>query len=295
MDAESEKLKEAKEKVENEDGGNVGGMEDSKLDSKESLLTIKLTMACPQGELCAFRHGHIEGLSSVGDFVHFNKFCHFCPHFEERCPFTQKGCINHKRFLHPCKESTNCPYLFFLPQDADGVSRYNEHMSHFYHFCHMMGKCPLIQNAVHRAHFRHTPEMNISLHLPSFAAEPVMPQAIASRPSRDSVVNDPKGCDTCGKRAMFYDRLFCSHILCKECKDRNLTCAACMMIQTLLSEPAKLEQKACDTCHGNVQQYIVQNDCDHVACYKCLELWRECRPCERERQRVMAEERRAHS
>jgi len=260
---------------------------------KQSLLTLKLVMACPQGELCAQRQGHIEGLKSVGDHIHFEQFSHFCPHFADRCLFLQKDDLLHRNFMHPCKEGTNCPFLYFLPQDPVSVERYNEHMRKYYHFCHMMGRCPMLQNAIHRAHFRHTPEMNISLHLPSSSSAPILlSNQNRSEEKRDEkkemglhpMLQDPKTCDTCGKISFNYDRLFCSHIFCEDCKEKKLTCAACMVIQELLNEPPKIERVQCPSCNTQVQHFITKDPCGHICCLKCLEASDNCRACRRERE-----------
>lgn len=284
-----------------------GGLHPNIYNDQTQYIYIGVT--CPRGDLCPIRQSHIHNRNLYDNHPHLShlqQVRHFCPYFEDVCPLVQKREI-HSKFLHPCKDGVNCPYLFFVPTTFNDISQYNKHISEYYHFCHLMGKCPLLQNVVHRAQFRHTPDININLHIPDEPLPVPIKEEVENKDMVEVYIHK-KCCDTCGKLSAKYNTLFCSHIMCYNCENTGKKCTLCITIRDLLSDSPQhiqehkfsfereQEQVAqCATCNISTPFFVPQNGCGHIVCLKCLGTYESCQPCREERiDREIKEEHKRH-
>lgn len=167
-------------------------------------------MACPNGDLCPILQGHIEGLSSIADSLHLDKYAHFCSYRYTDCPFVgiRDRAKNHHFVRHPCTMGSSCPFL----QDEVDMESFNNHIKLFYHQCPMMEECPLINDRYHKGSYSHK-EIKVK--------------------SKNNYT-----CGTCYRCVRFCRRLFCNHYMCDQCQKDRFQCEPCLQIlQNIDREP----------------------------------------------------------
>jgi hypothetical protein len=188
-------------------------------------MIIKLSITCPQGELCRHYQGYLNNIKSVGDDIHFKKYSHFCPYFEEECKF--KNCDLHKNFKHLCRDNTNCPYIYYIPVDEHGIQQYNEHMNKYFHTCKSGGSCPILHDVLHRSQYSHKTEMKITINPEISSPKPI----------------NFHSCDTCGAISLDTGELNCKHIMCRDCFNFGKNCELCNIIDNLNQPQNEIKEK----------------------------------------------------